>query len=133
MFGDLDFSFVYNKIKFVFVNTNGREFKFNGEVPDINRLDTELMPSGNFDYAVVIFHVPPDDADFDANLAESFRTTIAKYDNVLFVVHGHKHHFEVYQPYDDSITYVNVYGVEHRKYNVINISDGSFDIETYAF
>jgi predicted phosphodiesterase len=133
MFGEFNFSFIYNKIKFVFVNTNSREFSFSGKVPDIDLLDSELRPSGDFDQAVVIFHVPPMDADFDPELEESFHSTLAKYDNVLFVVHGHRHHYEIYQPYSDSITYVNVYGVEYRKFNVINISDGSFEVETYEF
>jgi len=133
MFGEYNFSFVYNGTKFIFANSNSREFKFNGEVPNIGWLDGQLQPSPDFNDAVVIFHVPPIDADFDPSLVENFHETIAKYNNVLFTVHGHTHHHEIYKPYSDSISYVNVYGVEHRKYNVINISDGNFEVETYEF
>jgi 3',5'-cyclic AMP phosphodiesterase CpdA len=133
MFGDYNFSFIYGKIKFVFLNTNSREFKFNGKVPDLNWLDNELKPADDFSYAVVIFHVPPTDADFDPDLTEAFHQTLAKYNNVLFGVHGHLHHFNVYKPFPDSITYVNVYGVEHRKFTAIDISGHHFNIKEYAF
>jgi Icc protein len=133
MFGAFDFSFIYGQLKFVFVNTNSREFKFSGNVPDINWLDEQLQPSMDFIKAVVIFHVPPMDGDFDASLEETFHTTIARYNNVLFTVHGHLHHHEIYKPYADSITYVNVFAVEHRKFNLIKISNNQFDVETVEF
>lgn len=133
MFGDFDFSFIYGNIKFVFINTNSREFNFNGEVPDINWLESQLQPADDFTNAVVIFHVPPMDSDFDPNLEEDFHTTLAKYDNVLFTIHGHLHNHEIYTPYSDRITYVNVYGVQYEKFNLIKIFDDQFEIETYEF
>lgn len=133
MFGEYDFSFIYSDIKFVFVNTNSMEFNFNGEVPDIGWLDSQLQPDDNFDNSVIIFHVPPMSTDFDTTLEEDFHLVTAKYDNVMFTVHGHGHHHEIYKPYSDSITYVNVYGVEHLKFNVITISDNNFEVETYEF
>ncbi|MCK9208436.1 MAG: metallophosphoesterase [Salinivirgaceae bacterium] len=133
MFGTLNFSFIYNQIKFIFVNTNSREFKFNGEVPNIQWLDAQLQPAIDFNLVVVIFHVPPTDDDFDASLEEAFHNTLARYNNVLFAVHGHLHHHEIYKPYTDSITYVNVFGVEHKKYNMIKIINNQFDVETMEF
>ena len=133
MFGEYNFSAIYAGVKFIFINTNSMEFSFNGQVPDINWLDSQLQTSTDFTHAIVIFHVPPMDDSFDSELEEDFRTVIAKYNNVLFAVHGHTHHHEVYKLYSDSVPYVNVYGVEHLKFNVINISDGNFKVETYAF
>ena len=133
MFGKYNFSFVYNEIKFIFINTNSMEFNFNGQVPDIGWLDAQLQSADDFTNAVVIFHVPPEDDSFDPALVTAFHNTLAKYNNVLFGVHGHTHHHEVYKPFADSITYINVYAVEYRKFDVINISDGNFEIETYAF
>lgn len=133
MFGSLNYSFIYNSIKFVFVNTNSREFEFNGNVPDIQWLDEQLQQSVDFTMAVVIFHVPPTDGDFDASLEEAFHNTIAHFNNVLFTVHGHLHHHEIYKPYADSITYVNVFGVEHKKYNLVKITKNRFDFETVEF
>lgn len=133
MYGDYNFSFIYGDIKFIFINTNSREYSFNGIVPDIVWLDQELQASDDFTNAVVIFHVPPMDPDFDTNLEEDFRLGIAKYDNVLFTIHGHLHHHKVYTPYEDSTTYVNVYGIENRKFNVIEIKNSNFKVESYEF
>ena len=133
MFGKYDFSFIHGDIKFVFINTNSREFNFNGEVPNINWLDTQLQPADDFTSAVVIFHVPPMDADFDPVLQEGFHSGIAKYNNVLFTIHGHLHRHEIYTPYPDDIQYVNVYSAERNKFNVINITDEKFDVETHEF
>lgn len=133
MFGSLDFSFIYNKVKFVFLNTNSREFLFNGKVPNIQWLDNQLKPSIEFTKAVVIFHVPPMHGDFDTSLDESFHNTLMRYNNVLFTVHGHSHNFEIYKPYNDDITCVNVYSIEYNKFNVIKISNDQFEVTTLDF
>lgn len=133
MFGDFDFSFIYKEVKFVFLNTNSMEFSFNGQVPNLEWLDEQLKPAKDFKNAVVIFHVPPEDDSFDSDLETNFHNVLAKYQNVLFTVHGHLHHHEIYVPYSDGITYVNVYGVENRKFNVIEITDDKFEVSTYEF
>lgn len=133
MFGNLNFSFIYDSLKFIFINTNGLEFKFNGEVPDIQWLDVQLRPNTDFSKAVVIFHVPPMNGDFDSSLEEAFQKSLTHNNNVLFTVHGHLHGHEIYKPYEDSITYVNVYGVENMKYNLITIVNNKFDVETVVF
>jgi 3',5'-cyclic-AMP phosphodiesterase len=133
MFGALNFSFIYDSLKFIFINTNGLEFKFNGEVPDVQWLDAQLRPSTDFTKAIIILHIPPMDRDFDSSLEETFRKTLAFHNNVLFTVHGHLHGHEIYKPYEDSITYVNVYGVENMKFNLIKIAKDQFDVETVAY
>lgn len=132
MYGEFNFSFIY-AIKFIFINTNSREYNFNGDVPDIAWLDAQLEPGNDFTQAVLILHVPPIDGDFDSSLEESFRSSLAKYNNVMFTVHGHLHGHEFYFPYSDSIPYVNVYGVQSNKLNAIAIANGQFEIETYNF
>lgn len=133
MFGSLNYSFIYDSIKFVFINTNSREFEFNGNVPDILWLDKQLQPDTDFSKAVVVFHIPPTHCDFDEFLEEHFHNSLAQYNNVLFTVHGHLHNFEIYKPYADSISYVNVFGLEHSKYNLIRISNNQFEVETVPF
>jgi len=133
MFGAFDYSFIYNKIKFVFINTNSLEFEYCGTVPDIRWHEGQLIPTEYFTKAIVIFHTPPSDIGFDASLTEDFHQTLGLYHNVLFVVHGHLHHHEIYYPFEGNVTYVNVYGVEHNKFNVIQISVSTYEIETIGF
>ena len=131
MFGESDFSFVYHQFKFIFINTNSREYAFNGKVPDINWLDNQLQPQSNFQKAVVIFHVPPMDVDFDSHLEESFHNTLSKYNNVLLAIHGHLHHYDLYKPYADSIQYLNVYSLERMKFNSLTISPNQIIIDSH--
>ncbi len=103
MFGEMNFSFIYNSVKFIFINTNSREYNFNGLVPDIKWLGNELMPIREFQKAVVVFHTPPFDDDFDNSLETDFHSMIARYGNVLLTLHGHSHRHEITMPYQDSI------------------------------
>jgi predicted phosphohydrolase len=102
-------------------------------VPDVQWLDAQLRPNTDFSKAVVIFHMPPMNGDFDSSLEEAFQQSLAQNNNVLFTVHGHLHGHEIYKPYKDSITYVNVYGVENMKFNLIKIVNNQFDVDTVAF
>ncbi len=131
MFGVYDFSFVYDSVKFVVINTNSLEFEFSGKVPDISWLRAELKPDISFGKAVVLFHVAPMHDEFDPNLIDGFNDALAENNNVLFVAHGHMHDFSVAMPYTDSIPYVNVYSVEHKKYNLIRIENDKFEVSTY--
>ncbi len=133
MFGVLDFSFIYDQIKFIFLNTNSLEFANNGTVPDLSWLKEELKPSAECSSAAIICHVPPNDADFDSNLEAEFYQTISTYHNVLMVVHGHQHHHEIYYPTADSIPFINVYGVEHRMMNTIEIIQNQIHVKNVSF
>jgi len=131
MFGVYNYSFVYDSVKFIAINTNSLEFENNGKVPDIHWLRAQLQPNENFGKAVVLFHVAPMHGEFDPNLIDDFRDALSENQNVLFVAHGHMHDFSVTEPYTDSIPYVNVYSVEHKKYNVIRIENENFEVSTY--
>jgi len=131
MFGDFNTSFIYDSIKFISINTNSREFEYDGTVPNINWLDKQLKPSSDFTKAVVLFHVPPMDVDFDSQLEEDFVSTLSKYNNVILSVHGHLHHYETYVPYSNNITFLNTYAIENDKYNVVELVNDTFKIMTY--
>lgn len=133
MFGEMNFSFIYSTVKFIFINTNSREYKFNGLVPDIKWFGSELMPGSEFERAVVVFHTPPFDEDFDNSLETEFHSVIARYGNVLFALHGHTHKHEITEPYQDNIPYINTYGVQQQSFYIIQISNDEFSIETVAF
>lgn len=132
MFGDLDFSFIYKDIKFVFLNTNSLEFAYNGNVPNLDWLSQQLMPSEDFSKGVVVFHMPPG-IGFDPTLEERFYQILSAYNNVIMAVHGHLHHFEVYYPTADSIPFVNVNGVEHRMMTSVKIYKDEIYVENKAF
>lgn len=133
MFGELNFSFVYQGIKFVFLNTNSLEFAYNGKVPDLDWLTLQLIPNCDFNKAVVIFHMPPG-IGFDPNLEARFYQIIShNNNNVIMAVHGHAHHFAMYYPTSDSVPFINVYGVEHRKMTSIKIFQNQLYVKNFEF
>ena len=133
MFGEYNFNFIYDSIKFVFTNTNGMEFGFDGTVPDINWLDSQLRPSDNFKKAIVLIHVPPMSVDYDPKLEAAFSNAISKYENVICVIHGHTHSHSVYFPYTDSTTYAGIYSVKNMKFNLLTIENYDYSFNTYEF
>ena len=133
MFGEYNYSFTYNKTKFVFINTNGMELGFNGKVPDINWLEAQLKPKDNFQKAIILIHVPPKCPDFDTSLENDFHSIIAKYNNVICVIHGHTHNHSIYIPYSDSIPYIGIYSVKNMKFNLLKIENDKFNFSTYEF
>lgn len=133
MFGNLNFSFIFGSYKFIFINTNSREFEFNSSVPDISWLTQEIKPENNFDKAIVVFHTPPYDSDFDSTLEENFMNTLHEYDNVLFVTHGHLHSFNISQPYSDGIPFLNTASAEKNKFVLVKFFENEFKVDVINF
>ncbi|MFO7829729.1 MAG: metallophosphoesterase, partial [Bacteroidales bacterium] len=133
MFGNYNFSFIYGRYKFIFVNTNSREYEFNGKVPDISWLDKEVMPSEDFEKAIVVFHTPPFDNDFDSELEEPFVGALTRHNNVLFVTHGHLHSYNFSHPYGNDLPFVNTAGPEHMQFVLIKIYNHEFTLDVIGF
>lgn len=133
MFGNYNFSFIYGRHKFIFINTNSREYEFNGKVPDILWLENELIPSDEFERAVVVFHTPPFDNDFDSELEQPFVNALIRHKNILFVTHGHLHSYNYFHPYGNDLPFVNTAGPEHMQFVIIKIYNHEFTVDNIGF
>ncbi len=133
MFGPLDFSFYYKDMKYIFLNTNGREFGFNGDVPNIGWLDQQLSDTVNYKQAIVIEHVPPENDDFDPQLNEPYITTLAKWQKTILSMNGHNHDFGVGEPYNDGVTYFNSFSAGKETFSVMKVWEGGFSYENIEF
>jgi len=133
MFGSLNFSFIYGSYKFIFINTNSREFEFNGNVPDINWLKQEIKPSQEFEKTVLVFHTPPFDEDFDSELEDEFMNELRSANNVLFTTHGHLHSFNFKEPYNDGIKFINTSSVEYNEFVLVKIFNHEFIFDVISF
>lgn len=133
MFGDLNFSFIYHSIKFIFINTNSREYEFNGQVPDLDWLQNEVNPGDEFEKVILVFHAPPFDADFDSNLEADFMNLLHSSDNVLFATHGHLHSFNFSEPYTDGIPFINTASAEKNEFVLVKIYTNEFTIDVVSF
>jgi Icc protein len=91
MFGALNFSFIYKRTKFVCHDTNSREYKFNGQVPNMNWLEQQLKPEANVNAFVAVAHVPALSDDFDQKLVPSYADLFQKTPRFLAGLYGHTH------------------------------------------
>lgn len=133
MFGALNYSFVYGGIKFVCHDSNSREYNFNGQVPDIPWLKNELKPSDGVTGYVAISHVPVNSLDFDANLAEAYKSTFAETPGFLASLNAHTHNYELFYPDDSGIPYLITSAVQNNEFLVIQIVNNKLSFERVFF
>jgi 3',5'-cyclic-AMP phosphodiesterase len=123
MFGPLDFSFVYDNVKFVVHNTNGKEYT-TGNVPDMEWLRPELVRSKNEKYIVPVSHVPPFSVDFDPDLEHPYVGLFAETPGLLASLHGHIHEHKDGYPYGDGVRYITSHSFDKRSFVLLKIHDG---------
>ncbi len=134
VFGPLNYSFVYGDTKFVLVDTNGREYNFNGQVPDLNWLRPQLATLDGARRQVVVSHVPPTNSDFDPALRLPYVQALREAPGLVFEMNGHNHQSTIGQPFNDGVTYVNSDAFSERRYMVVTVwGDRGFRIKRVTF
>ena len=121
IFGALDYSFVYGDTKFTLLDTNGREYNFNGSAPNMGWLKPQLTNLDGARRQVVISHVPPTNDDFDPALRAPYVQALRDAPNLVFKMNGHNHGYSITQPYNDGVTYVNSDAFSERHYMVVTV------------
>jgi len=124
MYGPYDFAFTLHDFRFVFLNSNGREFGWNGEVPNIPWLTEQLADTSNYFGAIVVNHVAPGHVDFDSALEESYVEALHQAGKTMMQLNGHNHDFAESYPYYGDIHYINSYSTQKRKYIKLKIWKG---------
>jgi len=121
MYGVLDFSITCNEVRFVFLNTNGREFDFSMDVPDLNWLGSQFSDTINYKQVVVVCHVPPSDDDFNEELNEPFIRTLKALNRPVLVLHGHHHNFAYTPPDSSGIAFLNASETQDQSYVLLKL------------
>jgi len=106
MFGDLNYSFTYDGVKFICHDTNGREYKFNGKVPDISWVENQMSPSARARNYIGISHMRPFSSDFDIKLETVYTDILNNNPAFLASFHGHDHSFGEYFPNNSRVPFV---------------------------
>ncbi|WP_229248972.1 metallophosphoesterase family protein [Dyadobacter sandarakinus] len=133
MYGPPDYSFEFSGHKFIFVNTNSREYAFDGTVPDVNWLRGQVADNpGNKD-AIVIAHIPPYAADFDPNLEQTYAKILGDDPNVKMSLYGHNHSFSDGEYYNDGVHYFVTTTVGARGYMLVTVWKGGYDVQRVEF
>ncbi|MBW3544913.1 MAG: metallophosphoesterase [Bacteroidetes bacterium] len=132
MYGPLNYFFDYGSTRFLMLDTNSREYNFDGSTPDLIWLEQNLTAQGNFTQSVVIGHIPPSDSDFDQKLQEKF-VNIQKANGVLLNLYGHQHKSNITHPYGDDLPMIITNSMKGRSYFVIEIWKGGYDAQEVIF
>lgn len=126
MFGPLNFSFIYDSVKFVVHNTNSREY-LGENVPDLAWLQKELEERSPVRHLIAVSHVPPFDGDFNDNLETSYHQQFRNTPGFLLSLHGHVHRHTDGYPYEDGIRYITGHFFSERKFLRLDIHKGQIN------
>ena len=136
-YGPLNDTFITKNFKFILLNTNSREYDFNGRVPDIGWLQQQLN-TNDFERAIVVSHVPPYSSsreanDFDPDLEEAYATTLSQSGKVNLSLHGHTHHYENSIHYDDGVRYLISTSMDKRMFLHVTLIHDQYIIREIYF
>lgn len=133
MFGPLNYSFVYGGVKFICHDSNSREYSFNGKVPDVDWLKTELKPQADVQNYIAISHVPPISEDFDPKLISSYTAAFANAPGFLTSLHAHTHNYELFYPDQSGIPYVITSAVGNTEFLLVEVVNNQVSFERISF
>jgi 3',5'-cyclic AMP phosphodiesterase CpdA len=121
VYGALNYSFAYAGTQFVMVDTNSREYNFNGHVPNVPWVAQQLTNSGDNPRQIVMSHVPPMDVDFDPELEHPYVQVLHEAPNLIMQLNGHRAgHRELFH-YGERIPFINSYSFMKQKYLIITV------------
>lgn len=123
IFGEKNYSFTYKGYKFLFHDTNGREYGFNGTIPNLWWINTELKDA-TANWFVGMSHIPPNDPDFDPALQIPYKDLLASKPNFILSLHGHLHVKGDSYLYDDHVRYMTSNSVDKKEAVLLKLING---------
>lgn len=133
IYGDLNFSFVFRKTRFVCLNTNALEFDYATPVPDFDYMMKFLTDTVGVNRTVVAMHAPPFDDQFNNNSGLMFNYIVSSYKNLLFCLHAHRHALSVNDYFGNGVKYYGCDDMADRNYMVFTIAGNSCSYQVINF
>lgn len=131
MFGETNFSFVYNNCKFVVFDDIVWENP-KGEI-NYDWLDSSLVNDMEYTHVIPFSHIPPWDQQMDRAQEWVLNYIYGERNSIPISFHGHVHKYLV-RHYEDSITkYVCAPNMKRREFLMLNIDRDSVRYEHIAF
>lgn len=128
MFGDFNYTFVYNQVKFVLFDNTTYESR---KAPEMDWLASAVVKDGGYDHVVPMAHIPPYDGQMEKYAAQYHRLMVEN--DIRVSVHGHKHDFSVAQPYGDGVRYITVSSPQKRTYTELAITSDAIDVKKIEY
>lgn len=127
LFGPLNFSFSYKGYKFLFHDTNGREYANNGSVPDLPWLAAQMADTVP-DHFIAVSHVPPFNGDFDPVLVQPYYQLLGSDPRTLLSLHGHTGSHVDEHLNNDHVRYMVCNALVWPVIHVLRIHDGLVEV-----
>lgn len=134
LYGQMDFSFIASRIKFVCLNTNSTEYDYMAAVPNFDFMEQEVMTgSESFDRTVVVMHAPPYSDQFNNNVCKAFRRYLDLFPGLMCCIYGHNHNDVVEDIYGDGLLFYGIDCAEHRNFRVMTITPVGYEMEQVRY
>jgi Icc protein len=136
MFGARDVAFVHRGVRFVFLDTNSREYGLGAGVPRLDWLAAELrqgdagLQAVSPQRTILFAHVPPISADFDADLEPAYHALL-RGSRAVAAFYGHDHRFE--RGEQEEVPYWIADSLDRRSLLVVTVSDDAVQVEREVF
>jgi len=130
MFGEMNYTFIFNNCKFVFFNNNIWE-NYNTE-PDFFWLEEALADAANYQHTFVVAHIPPWGDQFTP-LYEKIYQDIVKSAGVSLSIHGHGHTHYYGRNYGDEMYYLIIGTPFKRSYCTVDVYADSVVVKQIPF
>ncbi len=134
MYGEMNFSFIAGRVKFVCLNTNATEYDYIAAVPNLDWMEEETTKdSARFDRTIVIMHAPPYNEQFNNNVCKAFRKYLDLFPGLMCCINGHVHGNDIVEYYNDGLLFYSIDCAEHRNYRIMTITPDGYEMEDIYF
>ncbi len=137
MFGPANFSFVYQGVKFIFYDSNSREYGFNGAVPDLGWLQNELQAMPAASQNILISHVPFFNEDYDVALRKPYTTLLNDLKKaetkIVLALSGHQHEWYEETGMGQEVPHIGPGSTQKGNYYLIRITKGAVSYEKISY
>ncbi len=130
IFGAAHFAFTAGRVRFVAANTNALEYRVEAPVPDFDFLEQELAYyPAEADCTVALMHAAPHTEQLYGEKADRYHATMQCFPNLLVAIHGHGHSYEIREPFEDGLKYIQADCIEKRNYLLFTINEEGYTHE----
>ncbi|HEU4469544.1 MAG TPA: metallophosphoesterase [Flavisolibacter sp.] len=133
MFGAENFSFTHHNSKFICMNSNSLERGYDGTLPDMDWLASELSGGTEQRNIFVFSHIPPFDSGFDQNMVQSYAAKLSQNGKVRLSIHGHTHKYSFSAPYGEDVKYLVAGSVGNRSFALVTVNNDQYKVEEVAY
>lgn len=134
MYGEVDFSFIAARIKFVCLNTNATEYDYMAAVPNFDFMEEQMVAdTALFDRTIVCMHARPYSSQFNNNVAKAFARYVELFPGIICCLNAHDHALSIDDIYGDSILYYGCESAERRSYFIFTITPGGLSYEVIRY